>query len=302
MTDRPPHTTPQITRKITQEMIDLYDEYTHITLDRRAYLGKMTALLGSTAAATAVTSVIEADKAAAQIVPPNDPRLKTERVTFPGEGGEMAGYLAMPANATGRLPAVVVIHENRGLVPHIQDVTRRMALEGFLALGPDFLHQAGGTPADEDKGRDMIGQLDRARTVANAVATVRFLKAHGAGNGKVGATGFCWGGGMVNALAVAAGADLAAAAPYYGAQPPAADVPRIKARLVLHYAGNDERINAGIPAYREALDKAGVKYQLYTYEGAQHAFNNDTAAARYNKAAADLAWSRTVALFKETLA
>jgi carboxymethylenebutenolidase len=297
MTDR-----PQITPNITQEMIDLYDDYTHITLDRRAYLAKMTALAGSTAAAVAVTSLIENDKAAAQIVPADDPRAKAERVTYPGEGGAMAGYLARPANATGRLPAVIVIHENRGLVPHIQDVTRRMALEGFLALGPDLLHQAGGTPADEDKGRDMIGKLDRARTVANAVASLRFLKAHAGSNGKVGATGFCWGGGMVNALAVAAGPDLVAAAPYYGAQPPAADVARIKARLVLHYAGNDERINAGIPAYREALDKAGVKYQLYMYEGAQHAFNNDTAAARYNKPAADLAWSRTVALFKEALA
>ena len=297
MTDRPPQTTP----KITQEMINLYDEYTHITLDRRAYLARMTALLGSTAAATAVTSLIEADKTSAQIVQPNDPRVKAERVTYPGEDGEMAGYLAMPANATGKLPAVIVVHENRGLVPHIQDVTRRMALEGFLALGPDLLHQAGGTPADEDKGRDMIGQLDRARTVANAVASVRFLKSHAAGNGKIGATGFCWGGGIVNALAVAAGADLAAAAPYYGAQVPAADVPRIKARLLLHYAQNDDRINAGIPAYREALDKAGVKYEVFIYDGTQHAFNNDTAAARYNKAAADLAWSRTVALFKEML-
>jgi carboxymethylenebutenolidase len=288
--------------QITQEMINLYDEYTHITLDRRTYLARMTALVGSTAAAMAVTSLIEADKAAAEIVKPDDPRVRTERVTYPGEVGEMAGYLARPANATGRLPAVIVIHENRGLVPHIQDVTRHMALEGFLALGPDFLHQAGGTPEDEDKGRDMIGQLDRARTVANAVASVRFLKGHAGSNGKVGATGFCWGGGLVNALAVAAGPDLLAAAPYYGVQPPAADVPRIKARLVLHYAGNDDRINAGIPAYREALDKTGVKYELYTYEGTQHAFNNDTSAARYNKAAADLAWSRTVALFKEALA
>lgn len=296
MTDR-----PQITPKITQEMIDLYADYTHITLDRRAYLARMTALVGSTAAATAVTSLIEADRAAAQIVPPNDPRVKAERITYPGEGGEMAGYLAMPANATAKLPAVIVIHENRGLVPHIQDVTRRMALEGFLALGPDFLHQSGGTPADEDKGREMIGQLDRGRTVANAVASLRFLKAHPGSSGKVGVTGFCWGGGMSNALAVAAGAELGAAAPYYGVQVPAADAPRIKARLLLHYAQNDDRINAGIPAYREALDKAGVKYEVHIYEGTQHAFNNDTSAARYNKAAADLAWSRTVALFKETL-
>src|SRR5262245_28100109 len=298
MTDRPPQATP----KITQEMINLYDEYTHITLDRRAYLAKLTALVGSTAAATAVTSLIEANKVSAQIVQPNDPRVKAERVTYPGEDGEMAGYLAMPANATGKLPAVIVIHENRGLVPHIQDVTRRMALEGFLALGPDFLHQKGGTPTDEDKGREMIGQLDRNRTVANAVESLRFLKSHPGSTGKVGVTGFCWGGGMSNALAVAGGADLSAAAPYYGVQPSAAEAPKIKARLLLHYAQNDDRINAGIPAYREALDKAGVKYELFTYEGTQHAFNNDTSAARYNKAAADLAWSRTVALFKETLA
>jgi carboxymethylenebutenolidase len=298
MTNRP----PQITPKITQEMIDVYDEYTHITLDRRAYLAKMSALVGSMATAVAVTSLIEADKAAAEIVKADDPRVRAERVTYPGEGGEMAGYLAWPADATGKLPSVIVIHENRGLVPHIQDVTRRLALEGFLALGPDLLHQSGGTPADEDKGRDMIGKLDGARTVANAVASLRSLKAHPRSNGKVGATGFCWGGGIVNALAVAAGPDLLAAAPYYGVQAPAADVPRIKARLLLHYAQNDERINAGIPAYREALGKAGVKYELHIYDGTQHAFNNDTSAARYNKAAADLAWSRTVALFKETLA
>jgi len=214
----------------------------------------------------------------------------------------MSGYLCMPAGAAGKLPAAVVIHENRGLVPHIQDVTRRMALEGFLALGPDFLHQSGGTPTDEDKGREMIGKLDQARTVANAVAAVKFLQAHASGNGKVGATGFRWGGRITNALAVAAGADLLAAAPYYGAQPPADQVPRIKARLLLHYAQNDDNINKGIPAYREALDKAGIKYELFVYEGTQHAFNNDTSAARYNKAAADLAWSRTVALFKQALA
>jgi carboxymethylenebutenolidase len=296
-----PEMTPKVTSNISQEMINLYDEYTHITLDRRAYLGKLSALVGSTAAAVAATSLIEADKAGAQIVKPDDQRLKTQRVTYPGEGGDMSGYLCRPAGATGKLPCVIVIHENRGLTPHIQDVTRRMALEGFLALGPDFLTPSGGTPADENKGREMIGQLDRPRTVANAAATVKFLRAHANSNGKVGATGFCWGGGMVNALAVAAGADLLAAAPYYGAQPPADQVSRIKARLVLHYAENDARINAGIDAYKAALDKAGVRYALHVYAGAQHAFNNDTSAARYDKAAADLAWSRTVALFKETL-
>jgi carboxymethylenebutenolidase len=297
-TDRPPQPNPNI----TQEMISLYDEYTHITLDRRAYLTRLTALVGSSSAATAVTALIEADKAAAQMIPADDARLKAEHVTYPGEGGEMAGYLVRPAGAAGRLPSVIVIHENRGLVPHIQDVARRMALEGFLVLAPDFLHQSGGTPTDEDAGRALIGKLERPRTIANAVASLAFLKAHAGSSGKVGATGFCWGGGMVNALAVAAGADLLAAAPYYGQQPAAADVPKIKARLALHYAANDDRINAGIPAYREALDKAGVRYALFIYEGTQHAFNNDTAAARYNKAAADLAWSRTAALFKEALA
>lgn len=287
---------------VTQEMVNLYDEYTHITLDRRAYLSKLTALVGSSAAAVAITSLIEADKAAAEIVKPDDPRLKSERVTYPGEGGDMQGYLCMPAGTTGKLPAVIVIHENRGLVPHIQDVTRRMALEGFLALGPDFLTPLGGTPEDEDKGRQMIGQLDRPRTVANAVASVRYLKGHANSNGKVGAMGFCWGGALTNALAVAAGADLAAAVPYYGAQPPVDQVDKIKARMLLHYAENDANINRGIDAYKEALDKAGVKFELHIYEGTQHAFNNDTSAARYNKAAADLAWSRTVALFKATLA
>lgn len=287
---------------VTQEMINLYDEYTHITLDRRAYMAKLTALVGTTAGASAVTSLIEANKAAAQIVPPNDSRLKTERVTYPGEGGDMSGYLCMPANTTGKLPAVIVIHENRGLVPHIQDVTRRMALEGFLALGPDFLTPLGDTPENEDKGREMIGKLDRARTVANAVATIKYLQGHTNSNGKVGATGFCWGGGITNALAVAAGSDLLAAAPYYGAQPPTDQVSNIEARMMLHYAENDPNINRGIEAYKEALEKAGVKYQIFIYEGAQHAFNNDTSAARYNEAAAEAAWRRTVDLFKETLA
>jgi carboxymethylenebutenolidase len=283
-------------------MINLYDEYTHITLDRRAFIDKLTALVGSTATALAVTSMIEADKAAAQMVKEDDKRLRTQTVKYGGEGGELTGYLATPANATGKLPAVMVIHENRGLVPHIKDVTRRMALEGFLALGPDFLSVAGGTPEDEDKGREMIGKLDSKQTTANAVATVKYLKGHASGNGKVGVVGFCWGGALTNQTAVNAGGDLQAAVPYYGRQPAAADVPKIKAQLMLHYAGNDPGVNAGIDAYKEALTKAGVKFELFMYDGAQHAFNNDASAARYNKAAADLAWSRTVAFLKKTLA
>nr|MDQ2704272.1 dienelactone hydrolase family protein [Pseudomonadota bacterium] len=199
------------------------------------------------------------------------------------------------------LPAVIVIHENRGLNAHIRDVARRVALEGFVALAPDYLSPLGGTPADEDKAREMIGQLDPAQTVADGVATVEFLKGHELGTGKVGAMGFCWGGGAVNNLA-AATPDLAAGVAYYGRQADAADVPNIQAALLLHYAGQDERINAGIDAYKNALEAAGKDFTIHVYEGAQHAFNNDTSSARYDKEAADLAWGRTIAFFKEKLA
>ena len=193
------------------------------------------------------------------------------------------------------------MHENRGLNPHIRDVARRVALEGFVALAPDFLSPLGGTPGDEDKARDLFAKLDPAQTAANAVATVAFLKADKDGNGKVGAVGFCWGGGTVNMLAVNA-PDLAAGVAYYGMQPKADDVPKIKAALLLHYAGLDERINAGIDAFKKELDAAHVEYTVYVYEGANHAFNNDTSAARYDKKAADLAWGRTIAFLKEKLA
>jgi carboxymethylenebutenolidase len=195
---------------------------------------------------------------------------------------------------------VIVIHENRGLNPHIEDVTRRMALEGFVALAPDFLSPQGGTPSDDDQARQLFAKIDMNAVVADAVATVTFLERDPRTNGKVGVVGFCWGGGVVNQLAVAS-PDLVAAVAYYGAQPDAADVPKIKAKLMLHYAGLDDRIDAGIPAYEKALKAAGVQFQIYMYEGANHAFNNDTAAARYDKAAADLAWSRTVAFFKDAL-
>jgi carboxymethylenebutenolidase len=214
----------------------------------------------------------------------------------------MTGYLVWPASASGKLPAAVVVHENRGLVPHIKDVARRLALEGFLVLAPDFLAPLGGTPADEDVGRDMIGKLEAPKVTAAAVDAVRFLKSHEKSNGKVGAVGFCWGGGVVNRTAVAAGSDLTAAVPYYGAQPAVENAAKIKAELLLHYAGEDERINAGIPAYKDALAAAGVKHEVHMYPGAQHAFNNDTAAARYHKEAAETAWGRTVAFLKRKLA
>lgn len=285
---------------ITQAMINAYDEYTHLTLDRRGFMNKLTKLAGTSAAAAAILPLIEARQAAAAMVEPDDTRLKTENVTFTGATGDVSGYLAIPADASGKLPAVVVIHENRGLNPHIQDVARRIALEGFVALAVDFLSPVGGTPADEDKAREMIGQLDAAKTVQNAAAAADLLSAHAASNGNVGAVGFCWGGALVNSLAVN-DPDLKAGVAYYGRQPDAGQVPNIKAKLLLHYAGQDERINAGIDAYKAALEQAGISYAIHMYDGVQHAFNNDTSEARYNKEAADLAWSRTIEFFKANL-
>jgi carboxymethylenebutenolidase len=286
---------------ITQAMIDAYDEYTHLTLDRRGFMEKLTKLAGSGAAAAAIAPMLAASSAQAAIVAEDDARVKAEDVTWPGDGGDIKGYLVKPADLSRKVGTVIVIHENRGLNAHIKDVARRVALEGFVALAPDFLSPAGGTPADEDKAREMIGQLNPTQTVANEIATVAFLKGHADGNGKVGAVGFCWGGGAVNDLAVNS-PDLAAGVAYYGRQAKVEDVPKIKAALLLQYGGVDERINAGIPAYEEALKAAGKDYTVYVYEGAQHAFNNDTSEARYNKEAADLAWGRTVAFFKEKLA
>lgn len=286
---------------ITQPMIDAYDEYTHLTLDRRGFMQKLTALAGSGAAAAAIMPMLAANSANATVIADNDERLIVEGITYPGGAGEMKGYLAIPRNAEGRLPAVIVIHENRGLNPHIRDVARRMALEGFVALAPDFLSPNGGTPANEDEARNMFQSLDMVATVANAEATRAFLAGHDKSNGKVGAIGFCWGGGMVNRMAVAS-PDLGAGVAYYGSQVPADQVPSIKAPLMLHYAGLDERINAGIEAYKQALDANGKTYELFVYDGVNHAFNNDTSAARYDKAAADLAWSRTVAFLKKNLA
>lgn len=285
---------------ITQAMIDAYDEYTHLTLDRRGFMDKLTKLAGSGAAAAVIAPMLAASSARAAIVPADDARLKTENITWPGDGGEMKGYLVRPADLAGKVGAVIVIHENRGLNEHIKDVARRMALEGFVALAPDYLSPLGGTPADEEAARAMFQQLDPAKTAANGVATVNFLKTHENGNGKVGAVGFCWGGGTVNNLAVAS-PDLTAGVAYYGAQAKQG-IDKIKAALVLHYAGVDERINAGIKDYEDALKAAGKEYTVYIYEGVQHAFNNDTSEARYNKEAADLAWGRTISFFKEKLA
>lgn len=285
------------TPKITQAMIDAYDEYTHLTLDRRRFMEKLTMLAGSGAAAVAIAPMLAASKANAAMIADDDARLETQDVTYPGASGEMKGYLAIPKDAAGKLSGVIVIHENRGLNPHIRDIARRMALEGFVALAPDFLSPQGGTPENEDQAREMFSKLDMAATVANAEATRAFLASHDKVNGKVGAIGFCWGGGLVNRLAVAS-PELGAGVAYYGMQPPAEDVAKIKAPLLLHYAGLDERVNAGIEAYKAALEKDGKTFEIHVYDGVNHAFNNDSSAARYDKAAADLAWSRTVAFLK----
>jgi carboxymethylenebutenolidase len=282
-----------------QEIINLFDEYAHLPLSRDEFIRRLTKLTGSLAAALAVLPMLEVNYAHAQTVPPQDDRITTERITYPGDDCTMKGYVAKPKEK-GKYGAVVVIHENRGLNPHIEDITRRVALAGYLALAPDALSPVGGTPANEDEARDKIGKLDAQKNLNNYIKAFDYLKTREDVNGKTGCVGFCWGGGMANQLAVHV-PDLKAAVAYYGRQPDAADVPKIKAAVQLHYGALDERINAGIPAYEEALKKAGTKYELYIYDGANHAFNNDTAPTRYNAAAAKLAWERTLKLFGETL-
>jgi len=285
---------------IDQRIIDLYDRFTHGALSRREFFDRLARLAGGSAAALAMLPLLRNDYARAAVVPEDDARLTAGPVEFDAAGGRLGGYLVHLKDGDKR-PAIVVIHENRGLNPHIRDVTRRLALDGFLALGVDMLSPLGGTPADEDKARELIRSLDAAETLARLAASVPFLAAHPLSTGKVGAVGFCWGGGMANRLA-AAGTALAASVAYYGAQLPADQVPAITAPLLLHYAGLDERINAGIASYKAALDAADKPYELHVYEGVNHAFNNDTSPTRYDRAAADLAWGRTVAFLKKHLA
>ena len=281
-----------------QRMIDLYDEYTYALIDRRQFLRRLSVLAGGTVA-YALLPLTENNNAKAEVIPKDDPRLQTENIKYRGATGEVRAYLVRP-KGDGKLPGVVVIHENRGLVPHIEDVTRRVALEGFLAIAPDALTPLGGTPEDPEKAPSLIQKLDSQSTIQNYLAAVRYLKMHPVSTGKVGAIGFCWGGGMANQVAVNS-PDVLAVVPYYGRQPASEDVPKIKASLLLHYAGLDEGINKGIPAYEEALKRASVDYKMYIYEGAQHAFNNDTNPARYNREAAQLAWQRTISFLKEKL-
>jgi len=286
-------------KTMDRKIIALYNEYTHGLLDRRGFLKKSSILAGGTAAASALLPFLEQNYAKAEVVPKNDPRLNTDDIKYPGATGDVRAYLARP-KGDEKLPGVIVIHENRGLVPHIEDVTRRVALEGFLALAPDALSPLGGTPEDMSKAPSMIQSLDSQSNIRNFLAAVRYLMAHPASTGKVGVVGFCWGGAVANQLAVNS-PELIAVVPFYGRQPAPEEVPKIKASLLLHYAGIDEAINGGIPAYEAALKKASIDYRIYMYEDAKHAFLNDTNAERYNKEAAELAWQRTISFFKEKL-
>ncbi|WEK35357.1 MAG: dienelactone hydrolase family protein [Candidatus Pseudobacter hemicellulosilyticus] len=282
-----------------QQIINLFDEYTHKPLKRDEFIRRLILLTGSLPAAMVAMGQLEVKYDAAATLSPDHQDLLTERISYPGAEGAVKAYLARP-KAEGNYGAVVVIHENRGLNPHIEDVTRRVAMAGYLALGVDALSPFGGTPADEDKARELIGKLDTKKNLDNYTKAFDYLKARKDCNGKTACVGFCWGGAMANQLAVHV-PDLKAAVAFYGRQPDAADVPAIKAAVQLHYGGLDERVNAGIPAYEAALKKAGTEYELYIYEGAQHAFNNDTAPTRYNEAAARLAWQRTLDLFRKKL-
>ena len=283
-----------------QKYIDLFDGYTHGQMKRRDFLEKLTLLAGGTTAASALLPALENNYAKAEMVAENDTRILPETLSYESTIGKLSGYLVKQKEFP-KAGGVIVISENRGLNPHIKDVARRLATEGFLALAPDYLSIRGGTPNDEDEARDLIDTLKPEETVAISRASLATLAARADCTGKVAAVGFCWGGGKVNELAVAEPA-LAAGVAYYGAQPKADQVPAIKAPLLLHYAGLDERINAGIPDFEKALKANGKFYELYMYEGANHAFNNDTNAARYNKDAAELAWSRTVEFLRKNLA
>ena len=280
-----------------QKFISLFDRYTHGGMNRRDFLDKLKLLAGGATVAP-ILAQLENNYAHADTVAADDPRLVTKTIQILPD---ITGLLAMPKDAKGKLGGVMVIHENRGLNPHIKDIVRRIALEGFVVFGTDYLSLMGGTPADEDKARDMIGQLKPEDVNATSLDVRDALSQYAGVNGKVGAVGFCWGGGFVNALAVA-DPDLSAGVAYYGMQPKADDVAKIKAPLLLHYAGLDDRTNAGIKDFEAALKANQKTYELYVYDGVNHAFNNDTNSARYDKTAADLAWGRTVGWLKKYLA
>lgn len=285
---------------MNQKIINLFDEYTHAPLTREDFLSRLAKLAGGTAAAMAILPALEGKYAFANKVSEQDEDLKIEDISYPSKNCTMKGYLVMPKNAKGKLGTVLVIHENRGLTPHIKDVTRRIAKAGYIALGIDALSPFGGTPANEDEGRALFPKLDAKQNLENLISGFGYLNELKNSNKKTACVGFCWGGGMVNDIAVNY-PELDGGVAYYGRQAAAADVPKIKAKLLLQYGGLDERVNAGIPAYEEALKANKIDYKVYIYEGAQHAFNNDSSPARYNPEVAKLAWERTLALFAEVL-
>jgi carboxymethylenebutenolidase len=285
-----------------QELLDLYDDYAHGRIGRRDFLQGAAKFAAGGLTAEALLTSLSPNYAWAQQVAKDDPRIKTEYLDYdsPKGAGKMRGYLARPAQAKGKLPAVLVIHENRGLNPYIEDVVRRLAVARFLAFGPDALTPLGGYPGSDDQGRELQRKRDPEKMTQDFIAAAELLQKHSLSNGKVGVVGFCFGGGMANTLAVRIPDVVVAAAPFYGRQPAAEDVPKIKASLLLHYGEKDTRITAGWPAYEKALKAAKVSYKAYIYEGANHGFHNDT-TPRYDEQAAKLAWKRTVDFFNNTL-
>jgi carboxymethylenebutenolidase len=284
-----------------QGLLNLFDQYVHGALDRRGFLERATKYASAGVTAAMLLDQLNPQFAAAQQVAKDDKRLKTEYVEYPSPKGntKTRGYLVKPAEGSGKLPGILVVHENRGLNPHIEDIARRLALDKFLAFAPDALVPLGGYPGDEDKARALFPQLDQAKTREDFIAAAEYLKKRPECTGKIGAVGFCYGGGIVNMLATRL-PDLAAAVPFYGNQPSAEDAAKIKSPLLIHYAENDDRINAGWPAYEAALKANNVPHTMYKYPGTQHGFNNDT-TPRYDEAAAKLAWQRTMEFFNKNL-
>ncbi|MFP8966097.1 dienelactone hydrolase family protein [Pokkaliibacter sp. CJK22405] len=283
-----------------QKYIDLYDEYTHSTMPRREFIARLGKLAGSSALAFSLLPLLENNYAQAAVVSPEDKRLQTGYITYPGHTSNMRAYMAQPVKTSAPQSAVIVIHENKGLHPHIEDITRRIALAGYMALAPDALSPLGGTPEDPEQAKALFPKLSMSDTIENYRAAFAYLDEQPETSGNWGCVGFCWGGGLANQLAVHEPA-LDAAVSFYGRQPEAADVSKIKSAVQLHYAGLDQRINAGMAAYEDALKANHIDYEQYVYEGVNHAFNNDTNEARYNKAAADLAWERTLAFLNKHL-
>jgi carboxymethylenebutenolidase len=284
-----------------QELLDIFHEYQHGDIDRRTFMDRIGKFAVGGLTAAAIFETLAPNYAWAQQVPKDDPRIKTsyETVPSPQGNGSIKGYLTRPANASGKLPGVLVIHENRGLNPYIEDVARRFAVANFIAYAPDGLTSVGGYPGDDEKGAAKFREVNGPKMMEDFVAAAGWLKSHPQCSGKLGAIGFCFGGGIVNQLAVRM-PDLGAGAPFYGRQPSAEDAAKIKAPLMLHYAGNDQGVNQGIPAYEAALKANNKKYQLFVYEGTQHGFHNDT-TPRHDEAAAKLAWNRSVEFFNKNL-